>query len=178
MPHAVTHIIITMVVLSLIRHYLIGEKKMKLYLVLLGGIGGILPDLDIVAYWILKFVNGAHLLDIHRGITHTIYFLFLFIILSLVFQFCTKHAELKKIFWILTLGIFIHLILDAILSGYINPFYFDFLQIKFGIDYPIGLNLLEFEGGLEDTLVPAFDALVLIIWLTYEFSRNNIKDFI
>lgn len=177
MPHAVTHIIITMVIVSLIRHYIVGKQNMKLYLVLVGGLGGILPDLDIPIYWVLRFLNGANLLDVHRGTTHTIYFLLIFIIIALVFQFLVKHKELTKVFWILSLGIFLHLILDAVLSGYINPLYFDFLGIRFGIDYPIGLNILDFQGGLEDTLVPAFDGVVLILWLIHEYAKNNIKEF-
>ena len=66
-------------------------------------------------------------------------------------------------------GIFIHLILDAVLAGSIKPFYpFSY--------YEIGLNMIK--NNLEGTLLPGIDAILLFIWLIHLELKHKISDYI
>ena len=72
----------------------------------------------------------------------------------------------------IALGSFSHLILDAIFSGQIMPFYpFSY--------YSIGLNLFDYlPNALRIIAAPSLDAGLLIIWLIYIEWKHKISDFI
>jgi hypothetical protein len=63
-----------------------------------------------------------------------------------------------------------HLILDGIVLGYIMPFY------PFS-HFTVGLNLLDipYFGG---TILPALDAIILILWLIHEEVVHKISRFL
>ena len=87
MPQSVTHVIIALVVASLIRDYYVsksGRKKFPLHYVLIAGIAGLLPDIDVAAYWILHFF-GFTLSEVHRNFTHSLFVPLLFLLLAFVF---------------------------------------------------------------------------------------------
>ncbi len=69
----------------------------------------------------------------------------------------------------ITLGTFIHLILDATLSGSIKPFY----PLSY---YEFGLNIIK--NNLEGTLLPGLDAILLFIWLIHLELKHKISDYI
>ena len=52
MALAVTHVLLTIIVLDLLRHYVFDKKKFPRYLVVIGGIAGLVPDIDILFNWI------------------------------------------------------------------------------------------------------------------------------
>tara|TARA_Y100000034_G_scaffold125404_1_gene174896 strand:- start:851 stop:994 length:144 start_codon:yes stop_codon:yes gene_type:complete len=47
MPYAVTHVLVAIIVAELLRDY---WKKFNLHYVLIAGIGGLLPDIDIIVF--------------------------------------------------------------------------------------------------------------------------------
>ncbi len=73
MALAVTHIILTIAFLDIFRHYVFGLKKFPRYLLVVGGIAGLAPDLDIPMGWILTLVTG-NTVNIHGLFTHSILF--------------------------------------------------------------------------------------------------------
>ena len=52
MPQAVVHVLFAIIALDLVRDYLIKDKKkFPLHYVFIGGVAGLLPDIDIPVFW-------------------------------------------------------------------------------------------------------------------------------
>lgn len=172
MPQAVTHILIPLILSDYYRDH-ISKKKFNLHYIFISGISGLLPDIDVIAFWILNFISNTQLSSIHRAFTHTLFLPLLFLILF----FLTKNIKLKKpklklnyIFLAIAFGTFIHLILDSLLSGYISPFY----PLS---TYQISLNLIPLNK-FQGTLFPGLDAILLVLWLYHEEKKHKISDYI
>ena len=168
MPYAVTHI--SIIIADIIRDYIV-KKKFSLYYVLIAGIAGLLPDIDIPIYWLLN--SFSTISPIHRTFTHTIFLPLIFFIVAFLFKDKKIfNLDLKLVFLMISLGIFIHLILDALLIGYIIPLYpFIYTQI--------GLNLVKYLPlFIQNSFLPALDAILLILWLIHEEIKHKIRDFI
>jgi membrane-bound metal-dependent hydrolase YbcI (DUF457 family) len=178
MPYAIAHILITIIILDLIRdHWIKNKKKFPLYYVLIGGIAGLLPDLDVAIYYILGFF-GFTLQQVHRTFTHNLFFLAVFVILGLIFnkyhnkELGKHHLKLGMIFFVISFGIFTHLALDATISGNIKPLYpLSQFTINFGLLY-------YFPGHLQSTIIQSIEAIILILWLAHEGLKHKISDFI
>lgn len=178
MPQAVTHILIVLIILELYRDYFVKNKRtFPLHYVLIGGIAGILPDLDIAIYYILSFF-GFTINQIHRTFSHTLFTSLLFVVIAIPFwRFKNKelgehHLKLRNIFLVIAFGTFIHLILDAILSGQIMPIY----PIS---TYTIGLDLIKHVPlAWKSTIEPSLDAALLILWLVHIELKHKISSFI
>jgi membrane-bound metal-dependent hydrolase YbcI (DUF457 family) len=165
MPYAVTHVLAGIITLDLIRDYWIKDKKgFPLYMIFIGGLAGLLPDLDIPIGWLFKSAFGVELM--HRTITHSLVFPLIFFLLSLILF---RNKKYSMIFAIVTYGISLHILLDMLIAGYVMPFY-PFYATQ------IGLGLI---GGLPlDGVMAGLDAVVLLIWLYHEEVRHKISDFI
>ena len=179
MPHAVTHVLIAIILLDIIRDYAIKKKhrmKFPLHYLIIVGIAALLPDVDIVIYWFLNLVSGVSLSEVHRTFTHTLFFpaIFLvagFITLNVKSKNLSKHKmKLSTIFFIIAFGVFTHLLLDFALSGYVMPLYPLSTQT-------FGLNLVKLTPW-PDTILPALDAILLLGWLIHEERKHKISDFI
>ncbi|MBU2634111.1 MAG: metal-dependent hydrolase [Nanoarchaeota archaeon] len=170
MPYAVTHVLIAIIIADIIRDYFL-KKKFSLIYILIAGIAGLLPDIDIPIYWIIN--SFTNIPDIHRAFTHTIFLPL--ILFGLAFIFKNKKLfklDLKLTFLMLSLGTFIHLLLDFTLAGYIVLFY--------PVSYTIyGLNLVQYLPSIiQETFFPSLDAVLLILWLIHEEVKHKISDFI
>lgn len=179
MPSAVTHVLIAIIALDLVRHYAMNKKqrlKFPLHYLLIIGIAALLPDLDIAVYWILKLTSGMTLTQVHRTFTHTLFFPAVFAIagiftIGIHSKKLNKHRlKLSTIFFVVSIGIFSHLLLDFSLSGVIMPFY----PLS---TMALGLNLVQLTPW-PDTVLPALDAILLIGWLIHEEIKHKISDFI
>jgi len=102
----------------------------------------------------------------------------IFIVLALIFyKFKNKelgrhHLKLGSIFLVIAFGIFIHLLLDATISGFVLPFY----PIS---NYSIGLNLIALlPFPWQSTILPTLDAILLILWMIYLEAKHKISQFI
>ncbi|MBR9699623.1 metal-dependent hydrolase [Candidatus Woesearchaeota archaeon] len=169
MPYAVTHVLLTIIVIDLYRDYIAKKGSISLHTVLIGGIAGLLPDIDILADWILSFFGYGVM---HGTITHTPWFALLFLIPGLVFQ---HRREKKKamLYYVISFGVFFHLFLDWFLGGgyhlgvmWLYPFSF----------WTHKIHLLNMFGW--NHVPAALDALILILWLWHEEVKHKIKDFI
>ena len=71
MPQVVLHILIPLILAALFKDYYDGrhKKKLPLHYVLIAGVAGVVPDLDIAVFWILHS-SGFTLSEIHRTFTH------------------------------------------------------------------------------------------------------------
>lgn len=180
MPQAATHIIIALIIGSFIRDYYIkkkDKKKFPLHYVLILGIAALLPDIDVAVYWILYWF-GFTLQEVHRPFTHNLFFPLVFLLISLLTlklknkELGKHHLKIHTIFLMISLGIFIHFVLDVAVSGSIMPFY-PFSDFSVGNDIkavlPYPLNTIFF---------PCLDAALLVLWIIYIEWKHKISDFI
>ena len=89
MPHAVTHVVVVIVLLELFRHYFVRNKEtFPLHYIIIGGIAGLIPDLDIAVYYILSYF-GYTISEVHRTFSHNLFVPAFFVIL-IAFSDCSK----------------------------------------------------------------------------------------
>jgi len=164
MALAVTHIILTIVILDLVRHYVFGKDKFTRYLLVIGGVAGLAPDIDMPFTWIYNWITGANA-NFHGTITHSLIFPLIFLIIGIFLQ-VRDNEKWSKIFYVISAGWFLHVILDCLFGGYKSFFWPVLTSCQFcpqwGIDqYAIGI-----------------DAIILVLWLVHEELHKQIRDYI
>ncbi len=178
MPTAVLHVLLPLILMAFIKDYYDSRHKNKfpLHYVLIAGIAGLIPDLDVAAFWILHFFGFAYE-SIHRTFLHSLFIPLIFLILYFIFAKIKKPIKKRKlklstIFLMLAFGSIIHLILDSIFQGFIMPFY----PLSF---FEIGLNLANyFSYPLDELFIPTLEAILLVLWLIWLQVKHKISDFI
>jgi len=168
MPQAVTHVLLTIIIIDLFRDYFIKNKKLiPLHYVFIGGVAGLLPDIDIPIYWFLKYVFGLQVEWFHRTLSHSLVFPLVLLLIAILYnQFNKKKAIL---FGIITFGVAFHIFLDYALMGHIMPFY-PFSAMKAGLDLFAKTGITALASGI--------DALLLLGWFYHEEKKHKISDFI
>jgi membrane-bound metal-dependent hydrolase YbcI (DUF457 family) len=176
MPLAVTHILLTIIVVDLFRDYFLKKKLHKkfitLHMLIIAGIAGLLPDIDIPLNWIFTFFNYSTDLLKHGGITHTPIMGLLFLIPGIILWRRKKHKAAVYLF-VITFGIFFHISLDYLLGG----------GDKYGIMWFWPISTQRFKIHLINNLglhnlSMAVDSVILIAWLWHEEVKHKIRDFI
>ncbi|MBS3167287.1 metal-dependent hydrolase [Candidatus Woesearchaeota archaeon] len=164
MPYAVTHILTALVSAEFIRDYLY-KDGIKRYHVLIAGIAGLLPDLDFALFWILKlfFNNNINLNSVHRVYTHTFMIPLFLVLLVLII----KKWRLPLL--AIAFGFSVHLVLDAILAGYIYPIY-PFSAVG------IGWDLIKDEKVMVQVFA-SIDSILLVLWLLHEEFKHKISSY-
>ncbi|MEK6846950.1 MAG: metal-dependent hydrolase [Nanoarchaeota archaeon] len=179
MPYAVTHFLVPVIIVSIIRDYFYRKSgnKFPLHYVLIAGLAGIAPDLDIALFWILH-PFGFTLEQLHRTFAHALILPIIFFILFLITknikiaQLGRHKLRLANIFMAIAFGVVTHIILDGLLGGYVAPFY------PFSSN-EIGLNLVSYlPNDLEPLAFPSLDAALLVIYVIYLELKHKISDFI
>ncbi|HIH42152.1 TPA: metal-dependent hydrolase [Candidatus Woesearchaeota archaeon] len=168
MANAIAHIIIPLIFFEAIRHYLSDEKQFPRYIVLVGGIAGLLPDIDIPLSWLASFILGREI-NFHGYFTHTILFALVFFFLFVVYYFIRRskiskninHSHAPLIFLVISIGIMFHLVLDCSFGGY--SFFWPFSDANYC------LALIPHE------LAVPLDAIMLVVWLVHEEVKHKIK---
>ncbi len=179
MPQAVAHILFPLIIMSLIRDYYIdkkGRKSFPLRYVLIAGIAGIIPDLDVAAFWVLSFA-GVAFNEVHRTFLHTLFIPIIFLFLSLFLsmdKFSSSNNKFKwnMVFAMLAFGSATHILLDGIFTGQLMVFY--------PLSYMTsGLDLFGYlPGKLAKLAAPCLDALLFVIYMVYLEVKHKISDFI
>lgn len=171
MPLAVTHVLLSIIPVDLFRDYFAKHKRyFTLFTVLVAGIAGLLPDIDVPISWILgKLGFGLGLLA-HRGIFHTPLFGLIFLIPGLFLWFNKKH-KWAVLFFVTTFGILLHIALDVLVSSETGSMLFwPISSQSFSLHLFNKENVLLFDMSL--------DAILLLAWLIHEEIKHKIKDFI
>lgn len=168
MPYAVTHVLLTIIVLEIVRDYIVRDKrKFPLHFVFLGGVAGLLPDIDILLGWLLKPFGIA---VAHGMITHTIFFAMVFLAISLVYYRFNKRAS--AIFLIFFSAIVFHVFLDYLLGGG----YREGSMLLYPLSFEMyKLHLLPTEDIPH--LMAGLDAVILLLWLYHEEKKHKISSF-
>lgn len=162
MPSAVVHFIVPVIIAELIRKF--SKYKFPRYYILIAGLAGVFIDLDIALYWVLYSFSYT-LEQIHRTYTHSLFVPLIFSLLAFWkkdFQIGKYKFNTRTLFLMIALGAFLHLVLDALLSGGVMLF------------YPVSLWQIGFEpfsslpASLQSVALGSLDAALLIIWVIYE----------
>ena len=161
MPYAVTHALIPIILVDTVRDHVFKMKKGFLpnRYVLLAGIAGMLPDIDLLFTPYL-----------HRTITHSIWFPLIFFF-GFLLSYTLQKKKLYKIFLMLFAGFSLHILMDATLLGSVAPL--------FPLDpTEIGLNILSPLVSLGPDVFPTIDAILLFLWLILEELEHNISEYL
>lgn len=165
MALAVTHVILTIIILDLFRHYVFGREKFPRYLLVIGGIAGLFPDIDIPIGWIVSLISGTTV-NLHRVFTHSIFFVALFLVLGILFHYQNKQ-KWAKIMYVIAAGWSMHLFLDCIYGGKpIRSFFWPSLIIP---SFCPTWNVYTYATYI--------DAILLVLWLVHEEIHNKIRDY-
>ena len=163
MALSVTHVIGAIFVLDIFRHYVFGKKSFPRYLLIIGGIAGLFPDIDLPLGWFLSFLFQTDF-HLHGLFTHSFLFPMLFLIAALLFH-CRNNLKWAKIFYVIAAGWLLHLVMDCLLSGMDKLFFWPFT-------YP---NLCPLWHS--SNLTASIDAIILVLWLVHEELHHKIKDY-
>ena len=164
MALAVTHIIGTLFILDIFRHYVFKGRKFSRRLLLFGGIAGLLPDIDIPLSWVASYVV-QNPVNLHGVFTHSIFWPILFVIIGGILHYFDKK-KYAYILYVVAAGWFIHLLFDCFFNRYSTFLW----PIKFDtkIFCPIGFERLHRVG---------IDAIILVVWLLHEELSGKIRDY-
>ena len=179
MPLATTHILAVIILVELFRNYFVKDnKKFPKYYILIAAIGAIIPDLDIVAYYILYFF-GFTFDQIHKTFFHTLFIpiiLFLIGFASLKINFKSQqtkkmHIKISTIFFIFSFGALIHLFLDFLFDNNLMLFY---PFSNFSADFNV---VSIFPKELQWLILPTLDGILLLFWIMWMEFKLKISDY-
>lgn len=167
MPGAVVHILLAIILIDIFRDYFMPKHHMHKFprwMVLIGGIAGLLPDLDLPLGWVSSLIWGQDYY-FHTGITHTFMIPFVFLLIASLLYFIKKDKS-ALLLTIIAAGYSLHIILDFfVLGGSYAPF------------FPLSTLTLP-RTFIDLDHVMGLDAIIFILWLFYEEFKNKIKDYI
>ena len=166
MPYAVTHILIPIITLDLIRdHYMKHKHAWTNKYLFAAGVGGILPDVINVLVILQGLITGVT--PIFRPYTHNLLFLLIFVFAAEIFR--RKKSD-HKYALALGFGVGMHLLLDLFILGGANLFY------PFS-SYLFAINLFDIIPiGIRGLL--GMDVAVLLLWLLHEEKEHKITNFV
>ncbi|MBI2665990.1 metal-dependent hydrolase [Candidatus Woesearchaeota archaeon] len=164
MAYAVMHILAVIIFLDLLRHYVFKKNKFPRYLVVLGGIAGLAPDIDIPLGGLLHLITGKEILS-HGTLTHSFLLALAFFAVG-IFLHSKKNYVWSRISNVIGVGIFFHILLDCFYgSGMEKFFLWPFTKILSACNlwdlYPYGNHI---------------DAVLLVLWLVHEEVHQKVKD--
>ena len=164
MAFAVMHVLGAIIILEIVRHYIIGPKKFPKYLVVIGGIAGLLPDIDIPLGWVYFWVSGVHV-DLHAtSISHSLIWVVLFVSLGLLFR-CIADKRWSYIAYVIAAGWAIHIGFDWFYGEYKLIF------------WPFATSQSFFPTWEIWRYSESIDAILLVLWLVHEEIHKRIKDY-
>jgi membrane-bound metal-dependent hydrolase YbcI (DUF457 family) len=178
MAYAVTHMLVAMFAVEMYRKFFVKNNKIfPRYYILIAAIAGLIPDLDLAAYYFLYFF-GFTLDQIHRTFMHSAFIpLGLFLIGGIIYKSGIKNPELAKhrlkistIFFIFAAGTIIHLLLD-ITYGKIPPLY-PIIQTSIGLDL-----LVKFPQPLQELIPATIDGVLFLFWLMWMEFKLKIDNY-
>jgi len=173
MPDVVTHVIIAIVIIDIIRHFVKNKKAFPLYYIFIGGLAGLLPDADVFVEIIGKIFGAT--LTVHRIFTHTLVIPIILVIAGILTmkipakKDSAAEFKLSNILFVIALGWGIHLLLDFFIEGNIFPLW-PFSGVGFGLNP----NPSAF---FSTRILPVLDGLILLAWLWHEEATKKITDF-
>ncbi len=181
MPQAILHILVPLTLAALFKDIYErnhGRGTFPLHYVLIAGIAGIIPDLDVAVFFIVHLLFGLDFDAIHRTGAHTLFVPLAFCGLAIIFRkshvkfLRTHHLKVPIVFYLLAFGSLIHMILDSIFGGTIMPLY----PLS---HFAIGFNLVgRLPEQIGRVFVPSLEAGLFVLWLIWLEVKHKVSDFI
>lgn len=165
MALAVTHVLVVIVILDIFRHYIFGKDKFPRYLVVIGGIAGLAPDLDIPLGWFWSAISGTKV-NLHGLFSHSFFFVLLFLAVAIIRHY-QDDFKWAKIFYVIAIGWIFHLVLDCLYGT----------DLKFFL-WPSQLALAFCPSWNIYPLAASIDAIILAVWLIHEEVHKHIKRYV
>lgn len=166
MALAITHVLIAIVILDIFRHYVFGKKKFPRYLLVVGGIAALAPDIDVIFGWLASLIIGQPV-SLHGLFTHSIIFPIIFLIIGIIFHY-KNNIKWASIFYVISFGLFIHISLDCLYGG--EPWKLFLWPSSILPTFCPRWNIYPYGEGI--------DAIILVFWLIHEEIHHRIKDYI
>ncbi len=166
MALAVAHVLIAIFVLDLFRHYVFGLKKFPRYLIVIGGIAGLAPDLDIPLGMIISFITGKTV-ELHRVFTHSFFFVLLFAAIGVLLHY-KKITLWRNMSYVVAAGWFLHIFLDCFYGGDLSHSFF-FWPLSNPPTFCPSWNLYTYGNHI--------DAIILVMWLIHEEVHKKVRDY-
>jgi len=163
MAFAATHVILAMVITDLYRDYL-APKKFPTKYVLIAGIFGLLPDVDIPLGWIYSMASG-HAVDLHGTFMHSVLFGVALAVAAMLCYEVFKKPKAGLGFAVASFGWLFHLALDCALSPH-------------RIFLPLSAVACPAFFDVSAEAMTALDAIILLAWLIHEEWKHKIRDYI
>lgn len=164
MALAVTHILIPLILLDLARHYIFKKENFPRYLVVIGGLAGLAPDLDVILGWIYSLITGVST-NLHGEALHSLYWPLL-LVLAAIYLHYKNQMKWASILYVIAFGLTFHAFLDCLFGG-----------MKWFL-WPIFTSSLKFcpQWGIQHHAT-SIDAILLVLWLVHEELHKKIKDY-
>lgn len=167
MSNPTTHLLVPLILADIYRDYF-AKKKFSLFYMLVAGIAGLFPDIDVAIWWVLRLFTETPMSAVHRQFTHTIFIPLAFLLVAFLWR---QNRKAMLLFGMAAFGIFTHLALDVLFSGSIMPFY-PLSRLS------VGLNIIPMLGIDTFVFAAVFDGMILVAWLVHEYAKRKIRDFI
>lgn len=174
MPLAVTHVLLTIILVDLFRDYILKNHKryLTLHTIFIAGVAGLLPDIDVPLNWFLGFFGRSYGLLQHGGVTHTAFFGLIFLIPGFIL-WKNKREKMGVYFFVICFGVLFHIFLDYLLGG---GRYEGVMWLWPLSSAAFKIHLLKYFN--LSSLAVGIDALLLLGWLWHEEVKHKISDFI
>jgi len=170
MAFAVTHVLLTIILVDLYRDYITKNKKyFTIHTLFVAGVAGLLSDIDIPISQIITYLGYSPGLLSHGGITHTVFFGLIFLIPAFILLFKKNHKK-SVYFFVISFGILFHLFLDVIVN-----------EGSYMLFWPLTSNtysIFPLMGFVFNGVQAPLDAVILLLWLYHEEAKHKIRDFI
>ena len=148
-----------------IGHVLLGRHMGAGKAILLGGLAGTIPDLDVLP---LSFADLVTALGHHRGLSHSLLFSFIAPLVFAKIQIHFWHKKYPKItfwrwYWLWALGFFTHTVIDACTTWG--------TQIFWPLPYRVSLNSIFIIDPLYT--LPLLAALGIALYRYYAIPKKS-----
>ena len=164
MALAVMHILGAIIILDLLRHYVVGLKKFPRYLIAIGGIAGLAPDIDIPLSWVYGWVTGTTVNFHATPLSHSFLWVLLFLALGFAFHLA-ENKKWRNIFYVIAAGWTIHIGFDWFYGEYKLIF------------WPLMTPEWIFPSWKIYNHAESIDAILLVLWIMHEETHKFVKDY-
>ncbi|MBI4182044.1 MAG: metal-dependent hydrolase [Candidatus Aenigmarchaeota archaeon] len=171
MPYAVTHILVPIIILDLLKKRRAWKGKISLHTIFVAGVFGLVPDLDIALEFLLYGIGNPA--DLHRTFTHSFSIPFVLAVIALLLWRSGRARKQAAFLGVAAFGWALHVFLDILSGGVVTPFV---PFSSWGIEVGILVNEAQ-PLQLQTSILAALDAVVFLVWLWHEEKYKKLKDF-
>ncbi len=170
MPYGVTHLLVSVVAVDIVRSYFWKKKFLfDWWILFVAGFFAVIPDIDILFKYVFQFFQKPIPdLFVHRSITHAPLIILIFVMFGLIFWKFKKHKT-SIFFFIAGFGLLTHLVLDFFISG---PNGGIMLGFPFSLEK---LNFFIIGNPSIYIWLEGFNVFILLAWILNKELNKKFK---